>query len=142
MSDPVDLTAKQRELAALKERVDELAAAVSPAAKPAANWPPKTCYSMYYFHAGMVLGSIAAAASLLVNVIGAPLAGKSPMELIRVYLTFPLGERALIMGSNSNALQMALGCCLYLLTRMGLGGPLYLLIVRFCGWSAPLGRGL
>ena len=33
--------------------------------------------------------------SLLFNVIGAPLAGKSPLELIRVYLTFPLGEKAL-----------------------------------------------
>ena len=34
-------------------------------------------------------------ASLLFNVIGAPIAGKTPLELIRVYLTFPLGEKAL-----------------------------------------------
>ena len=97
---------------------------------------------MYYFHAGMVLGGIAAAVSLLVNVIGAPLAGKSPLELIRVYLTFPLGERALAMGSDSAGLQLALGCCLYLITGMVLGVPLYWLLVRFCGESAPLGKRL
>ena len=39
--------------------------------------------------------SLGAIVSLPLDLIGAPIAGKSPLELIRVYLTFPLGEKAL-----------------------------------------------
>ena len=44
---------------------------------------------------GFLLGLLGAMASLLFNVIGSLVAGKNPLELIRIYLTFPLGEKAL-----------------------------------------------
>lgn len=72
-------------------------------------------------------------ASLLFNVIGAPIAGKTPLELIRVYLTFPLGEKALELSNSGqggyavgDGMILAIGCCLYLATGMLLGIPVYL----------------
>ena len=67
----------------------------SPTARSGPGWRATGYYSAYYATAGFLLGSFGAMASLLFNVVGAPLAGKSPLELIRVYLTFPLGEKAL-----------------------------------------------
>uniref|UniRef100_A0A7C2JYY5 Uncharacterized protein n=1 Tax=Schlesneria paludicola TaxID=360056 RepID=A0A7C2JYY5_9PLAN len=76
-------------------------------------------------------------ASLLANVIGAPTAGKSPLELIRVYLTFPLGEKALQLASQQtdvyaigDGVMLAIGCCLYLATGMVLGVPFFVALVR------------
>ena len=63
----------------------------STAEEAAAGWQPSGYYTAYYATAGFLLGSFGAMASLLFNVIGAPIAGKSPLELIRIYLTFPLG---------------------------------------------------
>src|SRR5690606_9811363 len=136
MNEPSYSDDKRAELASLKTRVQQLEAELAPERQP--NWPPKAFYNAYYLGTGTLLGGIAAAVSLLVNVIGAPLAGKSPLELIRVYLTFPLGEKALGMTADSEGLQLAIGCCLYLFTGMVLGVPMYWLMVRFCGESAPL----
>jgi hypothetical protein len=97
---------KHAELASLKLRVQQLEAELAPERQP--NWPPKSFYNAYYLSTGTVLGGIAAAVSLLANVIGAPLAGKSPLELIRVYLTFPLGEKALSMTADTGGLQLAI----------------------------------
>ena len=62
--------------------------------------------------------------------IGAPIAGKNPLELIRVYLTFPLGESALRLTEQpgghyvlGDGMILAFGCCLYLFTGMLLGVP-------------------
>ena len=63
------------------------------AADPGPGGGRRAYYSAYYATAGFMLGSIGAIASLLFNLVGAPIAGKSPLELIRVYLTFPLGEQ-------------------------------------------------
>ena len=52
-------------------------------------------YTAYYATTGFLLGGVAAMSSLLFNVIGSLLFEKNPLELIRVYLTFPLGEQAL-----------------------------------------------
>ena len=41
------------------------------------------------------MGSIGATVSLLANALGAPLFGEKSLQLIRVYLTFPMGARAL-----------------------------------------------
>ena len=60
--------------------------------KPQHGWQASGYYTAYYATAGFLLGIFGAMASLLFNVIGAPIAGKTPLELIRVYLTFPLGE--------------------------------------------------
>ncbi len=72
------------------------------------------------------------------NVIGAPIAGKTPLELIRVYLTFPLGEKALELSNSGqggyavgDGVILAIGCCLYLATGMLLGIPIYLALTRF-----------
>ena len=78
-----------------------------------------------------MLGGLAAVVSLLLNVVGSVVAGKeNALELIRVYLTFPLGEKALALtggaqsiGSIGDGMILAIGCCLYLFTGMLLGVP-------------------
>ena len=101
------------------------------------HWQASGYYTTYYATAGFVLGMFGAAASLLFNVIGATLFGKHPLELIRVYLTFPLGERALTLSPESGqaGLLLAVGCCLYLATGMLLGVPFHLLMTRFAAKS-------
>jgi len=91
-------------------------------------WPPKGYYTTYHVLAGMVLGLIGAAASLLLNIIGAALFGRHPLELIRVYLTFPMGERAL---DTASGFALAAGCCLYLGTGMIGGIPFHLILSRY-----------
>jgi len=54
--------------------------------------------------------------------------GKNPLELIRVYLTFPLGEKALTQESG---FILAAGCCLYLGTGMFGGIPFHLILSRY-----------
>ena len=90
---------KVQELEELRTRVRELETQVE-AEKTAGQWPPKGFYAEYYATTGFILGMFGAAMSLLVNVIGAPIAKKSPLELIRIYLTFPLGEKALELASG------------------------------------------
>jgi len=134
----MDRAAKIRELEELRTRVrqleDELAAA---------DWPPAPeQYTVYNALAGFVLGMIAAATSLLFNVIGAlllpppPPLQQHPLNLIRVYLTFPLGAGALQLNSG---LALAIGCCLYLGTGMLLGILFYLVLTR---WLAHASFGL
>ena len=108
----------------------------SPPRGPGPGWRATGYYSAYYATAGFLLGSLGAIASLLFNMVGAPLAGKSPLELIRVYLTFPLGEKALELthGQTAYAVNdrviLAFGCCLYLGTGMLLGIPIYMALAR------------
>lgn len=131
-----DLEAKLQELESLKSHLEKLEAEIA-AARMGPGWHATGYYTAYYATAGFLLGSIAAIVSLLVNVIAAPLAGKSSLELIRVYLTFPLGERALQLSSGTGAylvndrVILAFGCCLYLATGMLLGIPLFMALTRF-----------
>ena len=92
LTDP-ELESKQLELLAMRQQANELEAEILEASA-AIPWRLTGFYTMYYATNGFLLGLIAAAVSLVFNVIGAPLAGKAPLELIRVYLTFPFGERA------------------------------------------------
>jgi hypothetical protein len=131
---PVD-ERKQQELLELRERVQRLEAEVE-AERTAGRWPPHSFYAEYYATTGFLLGMFGAAASLLANVIGAPIAGKSPLELVRVYLTFPLGEKALQLASQQtdvyvigDGVMLAIGCCLYLATGMLLGVPFFVALV-------------
>lgn len=133
-----DSEEKRRELSELLGKARKLEAELAEE-EGAGQWPPKGFYGGYYATSGFTLGAIAAAVSLLVNVIGAPIAGKSPLELIRVYLTFPLGEKALELTTQAadvyaigDGVMLAIGCCLYLATGMVLGMPFYMLMVRFC----------
>ena len=122
---------KVQERERLRDQVRTLEAELSVEHADSA-WPPKGFYLEYYATTGFILGMIAAAMSLLVNVVGAPIAGKSPLELIRIYLTFPLGERALQLTTAAkevsligDGLVLAIGCCLYLGTGMLLGVPFF-----------------
>jgi hypothetical protein len=127
---------KLQELAELRERVQRLESEVA-ADETLGQWPPKGFYLEYYATTGFLLGIFGAMASLLVNVIGAPIAGKSPLELIRVYLTFPLGAKALQLASQQtdvyaigDSVMLAIGCCLYLGTGMVLGVPYFIVLAR------------
>jgi len=122
----MDREQKLRELEALRYSVRKLETELA-AESPTAQWPPEGYYLAYHVVAGFVLGIFGAATSLLFNIVGATLVGKYPLELIRVYLTFPLGESALAADSG---ITLAIGCCLYLATGMLLGIPFHLALTR------------
>lgn len=122
---------KRKELDQLRAQVAALETELSPA--PRGDWAPKGYYTMYHLMAGMVLGLFGAAASLLFNIVGAAMVGKHPLELIRVYLTFPLGEKALALDSG---FALAAGCCLYLGTGMIGGIPFHMILSRFFGQAS------
>ena len=86
-------------------------------------WPPKGFYMLWHVVVGMALGCLGAAVSLVANVLGAPLFGRHPLELIRVYLTFPMGSRALTIEEGT---VLSIGCALYLATGAILGVALHL----------------
>jgi hypothetical protein len=143
----VDVDTKLQELERLKSRVAELQTEIGTANESPPKWRAQGYYTAYYATTGSMLGIFGAAASLLLNVIGAPIAGKNPLELIRIYLTFPLGEAALRLTDQpgahyvlSDGVILAIGCCLYLFTGMLMGIPFYLLLTRFTANYSLVGR--
>jgi hypothetical protein len=96
------------------------------------DWADQGYYLTYYATSGFFLGMIAALASLMFNIVGASAAGKEPLQLIRVYLTFGMGEKALDPAFD-NGLALAMGCVLYIATGMLLG----ILFQVILGWLAP-----
>lgn len=128
----MDTLAKESELADLKQRVNELESQLA-AEKEYASFQPSGYYTAYYATTGFLLGIFGAMASLLFNVVGSVLTGRHPLEIIRSYLTFPLGDRVFDLPPEQNGLMLAIGCCLYLATGMVLGIPLYLALTR---WGA------
>jgi hypothetical protein len=131
MTDASQREAKQRELQELRERVASLEKELAETPR----WQATEYYASYYATTGFMLGILAAGASLLFNVVGSVLFDKRPLELIRVYLTFPLGEQALSPEMDSG-IVLAIGCCLYLATGMLLGIPFNLFLTRFTGNSS------
>lgn len=137
MNNSADLSSKKEELESLRSRVRELESEISVGS--VTDWRQlEGFYGTYHAMAGSMLGFFASITSLLVNVIGAPIAGKHPLELIRVYLTFPLGEKVLgITGQQENlyaigdGVVIACGCCLYIATGMLLGIPFQMFLARF-----------
>ncbi|RIK85342.1 MAG: hypothetical protein DCC67_04105 [Planctomycetota bacterium] len=121
---------KVSELADLQARVAQLEEQINAEAARAA-FRPKGFYTGYYATTGFMLGIFGAVASLMFNVVGATLTGRHPLELIRAYLTFPLGDKVFELPPEQNGLMLAIGCCLYLGTGMLLGIPLYLALVRW-----------
>lgn len=119
---------RQRELRALKDRVATLESETAVEEADPTRWVPTKYYTTYHILSGMVLGMIGATASLLLNVIGSIMVRQHPLELIRVYLTFPLGEKALALDGG---FTLAAGCCLYLGTGMVFGIPFHLVLSRF-----------
>jgi len=73
---------------------------------------------------------IAAVMSLAFNIVGSLFVGQHPLQLIKVYLTFGLGERALRPELESE-LALAIGCCLYIATGMLLGSLFQVVLSRF-----------
>ena len=120
---------KQRELADLEARAQQLQRELVEEAV-VLPFQPQGYYAAYYATTGFMLGIFGAMSSLLFNIVGSALVGQHPLELIRVYLTFPLGDKALELDSG---LALAVGCCLYLGTGMLLGIPVYLALTR---WTA------
>ena len=101
-------------------------------------WPPSRFSAIEHVISGAVLGACGAAVALLANVVLAPLAGEHPLELIRVYLTFPLGAEALALTEAAphlpvlrDGMVLTFGCCLYLVTGMLLGIPFHAAMTRF-----------
>jgi hypothetical protein len=128
----MDREARERELTELRAKVSELDRELAEE-DFARQWPPRTYYTAYHVLAGFVLGMFGAAASLLFNVVGSLLVGQHPLQLIRVYLTFPLGAAAL---ETESGLALAIGCCLYLATGMLLGIPIHLVLSRLVPHSS------
>ncbi len=124
--DQDDRASKLEELARLRERAAELE---SELATVSSTWKADEYYLAYHATTGFMMGAVAAAASLLLNIIGSLLVNQHPLELIRVYLTFPLGERALSPEIDSG-IMLAVGCCLYLGTGMLLGIPFQIALTR------------
>ncbi len=128
----MDNPSKQSELAELRQRVADLESQIVDETEPA-PFQPTGFYTAYYATTGFMLGIFGGMASLLFNVIGSVLTGKHPLELIRTYLTFPLGDQAFDLPPEQNGLMLAIGCCLYLGTGMVMGIPIYLAIARWSG---------
>lgn len=124
----MDREEQLRKLEQLRSKVreieDELARPL-----PGEHWATtRKFYTVYHILAGMMLGFLAAASSLLLNVVGSLVIRQHPMQLIRVYLTFPLGEQALQVESGA---ILALGCCMYLTTGVVYGVIFHLVLSRF-----------
>lgn len=116
------------ELDELRRRVQSIEAELAGDRRDAAAWVPRTYYTTYHLLAGMILGLLGAATSLLFNIVGAAMLNMHPLQLIRVYLTFPLGEPALQLDSG---FALAAGCCLYLGTGMIGGIPFHIVLTRY-----------
>lgn len=123
-----------RELETLRKKVREMEDQLADSG-PKEGWETGRYYTTYHMLAGMTLGFFGAAASLLFNVVGSVITGQYPLQLVRVYLTFPLGERALQIESGA---VIALGCCLYLCTGAAIGTVVHLILTRFFEDSGPI----
>jgi hypothetical protein len=135
-----DLVAVQRELADLRARVAELEEETTAAEPPSLEWT-RGYYLTYYATTGFFLGMLAAVASLVFNIVGALVVGLHPLQLIRVYLTFGMGGRALDLHlhGGEGGLMLIIGCCLYIATGMLLGTLFQVVLSRFAG-QAGLGQ--
>lgn len=126
----MDDNSKESELVELKQRMAVLESQIAAEAEYE-PFRPSGYYTAYYATTGFMLGIFGAMTSLLFNVVGSVLTGRHPLELIRSYLTFPLGDRAFDLPPEQNGLMLAIGCCLYLGTGMLMGIPVYLALTRW-----------
>src|SRR5436190_17478877 len=137
-----DLAAVASELAELRARIAHLEAEAGEREQPSTEWT-RGYYLTYYATTGFFLGMIGAAVSLVFNIVGAFLVGLHPLQLIRVYLTFGMGERALALQVNGGdgGLTLIIGCCLYIATGMLLGVLFQVVLSRLAD-DATLGKRL
>ena len=125
----MDIETKKQRLAELREEAAQLEREIE--SRPE-TWQhsDQQYYGMYHATAGLLLGSIGAIVSLLFNIVGSLIVQQNPLQLIKVYLTFPLGEKALSPEFDTG-MAMAIGCCLYVGTGMLLGIPIQMAIAKF-----------
>jgi hypothetical protein len=132
----MDAETRKRKIAEHLEAIRELEETATEASGRA--WPPDRYYLLWNVVVGLMLGTLASVVSLLANTVGAPLFGRRPLELIRVYLTFPMGESALAVDDG---VLLFVGCLLYLVT-----GAVYGLLIHLTmSWyfsGAPLKKRL
>jgi len=133
----MDSTDKKARLAELRDQAAKLEAElIREAQSPNVHWQATSYYTAYYATTGFFLGGIAATSSLLVNIVGALMFGMQPLELIRVYLTFPMGAQALDFNAVDNGLTLAIGCCMYIATGMLYGILFQIVLTRFTANSS------
>lgn len=135
------VAAKRARLAQLQAEAERLESEVDAEefGQAVGEWARKGYYLTYYATAGFFLGMVAALASLMFNIIGATVAGKDPLQLIRVYLTFGLGGKALDPAFDDR-LALAMGCILYIATGMLLGIVFHVVLTRYAAKAGLLGR--
>lgn len=135
------LAAREDRLARLRAEAARLEAELDAErfGRAAGDWARRGYYLTYYATAGFFLGMVGALASLMFNIAGATIAGKDPLQLIRVYLTFGLGEKALDPAFD-DGLALALGCVLYIATGMLLGIIFQVVLSRYAPRAGLAGR--
>ena len=108
----MDSESRQRKIDEHRAAIRELETKVE-ASSDLPSWAPPGYYPLWHVVIGMMLGGLGATVSLVANIFAAPLFGQRRLELIRVYLTFPMGERALALDDGT---LLFVGCLLYLVT--------------------------
>ena len=132
----MNFAAKHQEFEQLRQKVENLERGLGELSAEQ-TWPPKSPSWAKQVTSGLLLGLLGAAAALLLNVVLAPLAGKHPLELIRVYLTIPMGAEALSVADAAqhvptvgDGMILAFGCCLYFGTGILIGVPFQFALTR------------
>ncbi len=124
----------------VQQHLDAIAKLQAADTSAASTWPPPGFYWLFHIVTGATLGLIGSMVSLMVNVVGALVMDLPPLKLIQVYLTFPMGERALtISGAENQGMILFVGCVLYLVTG-ALYGILFHLIMRWYFADAATGK--
>ena len=132
----MDAESRRRNIDRHLEAIRDLEAQAAASEDATSSWPPSDFYLLWHVVVGMTLGGLGAAVSLLANGLAAPLFGKRALELIRVYLTFPMGAKALQLDDAS---LLAIGCVLYLFTG-AIYGILIHLVLTVSFADASLGK--
>ncbi len=135
------LVDREARLARLREEAAQLEAEIDAErfGRAAGEWARRGYYLTYYATAGFFLGMVGALVSLVFNIAGASIAGKDPLQLIRVYLTFGMGDKALDPAFD-NGLALAMGCVLYIATGMLLGIVFQVVLSRYAANAGLAGR--
>jgi hypothetical protein len=100
-----DKQALQQEIDQHKNAISALESRIQAMEARPESWPE--FYFVYYCVAGLMIGVIGALTSFLFNVVGSMIVHQDPMQLIRVFGTFFVGEEALT-SQDLNFLMLVL----------------------------------
>ncbi len=131
----MDAQTRKRLIQEHLDKIREIEEQATPQAEP--GWPPNRYYLLWHVVIGMMLGAFGAVVSLLANVFGAPLFGRRALDLIRVYLTFPMGVHALEVDTG---VVLFVGCLLYLTTGALFGILIHLVMSLYFADAPPVKR--